>query len=201
MFDAETMCGAHKRRNRTGCEAPDMSKCSEPGHLCQRSKGYGTDHKGVGKCKYHGGTSPNGQKFAAKEAAANALEMLGIPIPTDPVAALQSALDSANGVHAAIEKLLREAAADQGDMKAIGVRLGLYGESIDRLARVAKLTVEANLDTRRAQLATAQAALMVEILRRALSRAGVDPAIRASVERALGIELRAHVAELPGGAA
>lgn len=169
------------------------------GNPCTNLKGRGTDHPGFGKCRFHLGNAPNLKQAAAKEAATKALTMLGIPIPTDPVSALRAALDSANGIHAAVERLLIEAATGEADMKAIGVRLSLYGEAIDRLARVAKLTVDANISERHVRIAEQQGTLIVEILRRALARAGLPSEQRSLVEKALGAELREYAATAPEG--
>jgi hypothetical protein len=46
-------CGAKKRSGGT---------CSQPA-------GYGTDHVGTGRCKFHGGSTPNGKKAAQREGA------------------------------------------------------------------------------------------------------------------------------------
>ena len=32
---------------------------------CKRDAGAGTEHKGWGKCSWHGGSSPSGSQFAA----------------------------------------------------------------------------------------------------------------------------------------
>lgn len=36
---------------------------------CSMTAGYGTDHFGYGRCKFHGGNTPTGRKFAALEMA------------------------------------------------------------------------------------------------------------------------------------
>lgn len=200
-FDAETMCGAHKRRNRTGCEAPDMSACFQPGHLCQRSKGYGTDHKGVGKCKYHGGTSPNGQKFAAREAAVNALERMGVPVPTDPVQGLLDTVALCAGMVRYLGGKVYDLAAP-AVMTAFGPAVDpnvtLLAMWSDRLARACKLAIDANISERHVRLAEQQGALIVEVLRRALVRSGIPADQRTAVEKALGMELREYAASAPG---
>lgn len=39
------------------------------GKTCSKPKGWQTDHPGYGNCKFHGGDTPNGKKFAAEELA------------------------------------------------------------------------------------------------------------------------------------
>ncbi len=59
----------------SGTEHPKCGAKTRRGTACQRPAGFGTDHVGYGHCKNHGGSSPGGQIFAAKqEAAALALE-------------------------------------------------------------------------------------------------------------------------------
>lgn len=200
-FNAARMCGAHKRRERTGCEAPDTSTCEAPGHRCQRQKGHGTDHKGVGKCNFHGGTSPNGQKFAAKEAAISALERMGVPVPTDPV---QGLLDTV----ALCAGMVRYLGGKVHDLDAPAV-MTAFGPAVDpnvtllamwsdRLARACKLAIDANISERHVRLAEQQGALIVEVLRRALVRSGIPADQRTAVEKALGMELREYAASAPG---
>ena len=201
-FNAATMCGAHKRRARVGCEAPDTTKCFEPLHLCQRRKGHGTDHFGAGKCKFHGGTAPNGQKFAAKEAAVTALEKMGIPVPTDPVQGLLDTVALCAGMVAYLRRRIGEVDAP-AVMTAFGPAVDphvtLLAMWSDRLGKACKMAVDANISERHVRLAEQQGTLIVEILRRALSRSGIPAEQRSAVEKALGVELREHVATLPEG--
>lgn len=58
------------------------------GTLCTRPKGWGTPHLGVGRCKRHGGSTPNHITAAHLEIAKNECATLGIPIETTPADAL-----------------------------------------------------------------------------------------------------------------
>jgi hypothetical protein len=54
-----------------GKAAPDVARCGAkkkqgPGH-CTQVAGWGTDHPGVGRCKLHGGKTPNGEKAGKRE--------------------------------------------------------------------------------------------------------------------------------------
>lgn len=55
---------------------------------CRRPAGWGTDHAGFGACKFHGGASPSGKKFAAKQALQYAAVTAGIPRDVDPAQGL-----------------------------------------------------------------------------------------------------------------
>ncbi len=53
----------HKEKNICG------AKAKSTGEPCEKPAGWGTDHQGEGKCKYHGGASkgaPKGNKNAVK---------------------------------------------------------------------------------------------------------------------------------------
>jgi hypothetical protein len=69
--------------------APSQIKLTCPakarsGGRCKLSAGHGTDHAGYGLCKFHGGTTPNGRKSAAKLQAV----ALGAELDLDPHEAL-----------------------------------------------------------------------------------------------------------------
>jgi hypothetical protein len=55
------------------------AKCGAKGKTgkpCARPAGAGTDHKGVGRCKHHGGATPNHQKHAARLTALSLAEAM-----------------------------------------------------------------------------------------------------------------------------
>ena len=68
-----THCGA---RNRTGGTSG-------------LTQGWGTDHPGVGRCRFHGGSSPNARRAAAEQIERENLERdaraLGVPVDVDPL--------------------------------------------------------------------------------------------------------------------
>lgn len=69
MANVRGVCGA-KRKGGKG--------------RCQQPRGYGTDHYGFGRCKWHGGAAPNGRKAAAKDKAI----LMGAPLDINPLDAL-----------------------------------------------------------------------------------------------------------------
>lgn len=62
------LCGATKRNGGT----------------CSQAAGWGTTHPGIGKCKLHGGSTPNHQRSAQMELARRECVRLGVPIDMDP---------------------------------------------------------------------------------------------------------------------
>ena len=71
-FNEERHCGA-----LTGDNLP-----------CRRAKGHGTAHPGVGRCKFHGGNSPDVIKAALRVKAERAVATYGLPLNIDPHVAL-----------------------------------------------------------------------------------------------------------------
>jgi hypothetical protein len=51
---------------------------------CQLPAGYGTDHPQIGRCRYHSGNTPSGNKHAIVERA----RLMGAPIDMNPVEAI-----------------------------------------------------------------------------------------------------------------
>jgi hypothetical protein len=67
------------------------------GGRCTRPAGWGTQHPGIGSCKLHSGSTPNGRAHAERVEAERACAALGIPIRTTPAQALRDELDRAVG--------------------------------------------------------------------------------------------------------
>lgn len=127
-FDAKKHCGA---KNRHG------SRCALP-------KGWGTDHPRSGKCRIHGGNTPNGRKHGAKEAARTVLADLAVPVEGNPLQVLQSVLDSAHGVMEAARRMLAQVGNDETlTSEAAWAIVKLYRESVEDAGRMAKLAAEA----------------------------------------------------------
>lgn len=58
------------------------------GQPCGLPAGHGTDHPGIGRCKLHGGSTPNHQRSARTELARRECVKLGLRIETHPADAL-----------------------------------------------------------------------------------------------------------------
>lgn len=98
MTDGPTDAGDDKH---CGAEKRD-------GTPCERPKGWGTPHPGVGCCKLHGGSTPNHEKAAQVEIARRECVTLGIPIETTPVEALIREVWEAAGNVAFYRRLVQE---------------------------------------------------------------------------------------------
>src|SRR3954453_7669825 len=70
---------------------PDGPRCGatkQDGTTCRKAAGAGTTHLGIGRCKYHGGASPNHQVAAEKKMAEARMRTYGCPIDVEPHVAL-----------------------------------------------------------------------------------------------------------------
>jgi hypothetical protein len=79
---------------------PKAGRCggtNRQGGPCGNAAGYKTTTPGYGNCAFHGGATLSGRQFAARLAAEDAAERLGVPVATTPDQALQDALDQVNG--------------------------------------------------------------------------------------------------------
>src|SRR5262245_32355496 len=74
------------------------------GGQCGRPKGWGTDHPGTGHCKFHGGSTRNGEKHAAKEHAV----IMGHALDIEPHEALLMCVRIAAGEVAYCSALIYE---------------------------------------------------------------------------------------------
>src|SRR4051794_16311470 len=76
-----SLCGA-KRKN---------------GETCRLFAGQGTDHKGIGRCKHHGGSTPSHMTNAVVQESQRRMVKFGHAIDVEPHEALLSMLRLASG--------------------------------------------------------------------------------------------------------
>lgn len=172
------------------------------GRPCRLPAGHGTPAVGIegARCRYHGGRTPMQLRAVETKVAERALAKLGEPIPTDPLVGLQRAVDSASGLHAGLQQLVREAAdAESPDSRALVARLAMYSDAIDRLARTAKAAVDAKLTDRQTAVSHAQAAALDAFMRQTLARLELHPEQLAAARRILADVIRDHYLALDGG--
>lgn len=166
------------------------AKRKQGGGTCKHEAGWGTDHPGHGKCKLHGGATPNHRRAAQREIAAEAVATYGLPREVAPHQALEEELWRAAG-HVAF--LAAEVASlDDAELTA---PVGVAGESEDgvrhhprfephvlvrlyqserrHLAEIAKTCIAVGLEERRVQVAERQGELLAKVIRGVLSDLGV----------------------------
>jgi hypothetical protein len=99
----------------------ESSKCgakNRAGLPCGRPAGWGTPHPGIGRCKLHGGSSPNANRAAERELQRREVERAvtewGLEVDTSPTEAMLAQVRKAAGRVAAIEWRMRHSAAGDG---------------------------------------------------------------------------------------
>lgn len=176
-FDAKKHCGA-KTRTR--------SKCTHP-------RGWGTKHVGAGRCKLHGGNTPNGRKHAEAEQVENTLRQLRIEDAVDPVQSLFEAVRVAAWREHGLRILLMGRAALAGpDRNGEGrpdVVAVMHAHALDQRAKIAAMAITAGLDERIVHLAERQGEVIHRIISAALDAAGVAGDARDRAEEAAVREL------------
>lgn len=164
------------------------AKCgakTRAGGTCGRPAGWGTDHPGIGRCKLHAGATPNHEKAAQREIAANAVEVYGLPREVDPHTALLEELWRTAGHVAWLRVRIGELEPEQlhgpvgGGETSIPrevphVWVVLYQEERKHLANVARDCIRAGIEERRVQLAEEQGRLLARVIRGILDDLGVS---------------------------
>lgn len=174
-------CGANRTRTAGTCGKP---------------AGWGTDHVGFGQCRYHGGTTPNGRKFANRQKALTfARGALGAEVGGTPLDALEQSVRLAAGIvdyyrHEIADATVDAASSDEADREAarrrIGELVGPYTEAVKLQKDVAKAATDAGVAERRQVLAERAAALLGAAFEDALAEVAsdlLDAAARAAIVR------------------
>lgn len=195
----------------------DPAKCNgklsrknprNPGGLCTQAAGWGTDHPGIGKCKLHGGSTPNGRKSAQVAQAKRDVVTFGLPIETDPHTALLDELHrTAGAVHWLAERVgaLKErdviwgktkhktGGEDRGSTNEAKTHLWvtLYREERKHLVEVAAACARAGIEERRVRLAEEQGRALAGVIQRIVAglfeglveAVGTEEALKVLLER------------------
>lgn len=162
-------CGARLKQAR----ADGRDTCTQPA-------GWGTDHVGIGRCKLHGGATPNHSVNAARVQAEQALlraqQTYGLPVDVEPGEALLGLVRVAAGIVAWLGAQIAQLQAE--DLTVDGRThplVSLYLEERKHLTQVSKDTLAAGVAERRVRLEEAQGQLLVGLLERIIRRLGADP--------------------------
>jgi hypothetical protein len=154
---------------------------------------------GAAVCRFHGGNAPQVRAKAASRVASAQIEAgllrLGVPlVGADPAGQLLEQLAEAAGNVAFLRSILqkqqeqsdspeRPLLLNQGWGTDIAPLVRLYGEWCDRVARLAKLALDAGVAERTVLLLERQADLLADLVERVLAdpESGLDDAARMRV--------------------
>jgi hypothetical protein len=145
--DLMNLCGAKKKN----------------GDSCRAFAGQGTEHPGVGRCKYHlGGTKTHRTHAVRQEAQRRSIEF-GQSLPVEPTEALLGVLHLSAGHLSWVREEL--AATDDKRSFDAQVLLRLFNDERDRVARIAKAALDAGVQERHIKLAERYGELIATVLR------------------------------------
>lgn len=142
--------------------------------ICTKPPGFGTDHLGFGRCRYHGGTTPSGHKRAAVIEARQRAKEFGNKTSNqiDPADALRQELTRTNNMlewaREMCQILIDSSAAGRGkktdiidNPQFLGYR-NIMDQERDRLVRIARASMDTTLNARKQALAEALAAVVID---------------------------------------
>lgn len=159
--EAHPLCGAKKKN----------------GDTCRAFAGQGTDHRGVGRCKNHGGSTRTHKQHAVVTEAKRRMVKLGEPVPgIQPHQALLALLRATAGHCAWLHREvggLEDLSSHEGR-----VIVELYDSERDRLTRIAKACSDVGVADRDIRIHEQEAALFATAVDRAAEAIGMDASTR-----------------------
>jgi hypothetical protein len=151
---------------------------------CRLPAGWGTDHPGHGRCKLHGGSSPNGKQHALTEQAKAELARLDIPPVEDPLSELARVCAQVLGWKdqmatrvSALSSLRYE--TETGEQ--LRAEVALWERALDRCERFLTAMARLNIDERLAKITEARATAIIVVFVAILDEAGIEGAQRDAV--------------------
>lgn len=149
---------------------------------CSLPAGWGTNHKGYGKCRKHLGNSPNVARAAEQERVEHEARTELARMDVVPVDNPLEELQKLAGRVLAWEKTIGEMVNRLTDIRyesehggeQLRAEVALLERAMDRCERVLVAMAKLNIDERIARLSDRQATLVVDVLKGALDDLGID---------------------------
>ena len=165
------------------------------GVRCRAFAGQGTDHPGVGSCKFHGGSTRNGKKRALALEAQQRMIAMSVPVEdAQPHAILLTELTYSAGHVAFLRSEITDLdTAEIGNERSC-VLLSRYDDERERLTRIAKACSDAGVDDALIRIEQVKAMQVVRVITDAARDAGIPR----DYITALGPALRRQFALLAG---
>lgn len=184
----------HTSEQRDNLSTPLCGAKKRDGSKCRAFAGQGTDHPGIGTCRWHGGATAAHKKHAVALDARQRMARFGTPIENISAPEALMGLLRASAGHVAF--LLEEVTAlDALASHEAQVIVDLYDRERDRLVRVSEACVRAGVAEHVISMEQGQAAMTV----RAVRDAAGDVGLNRTQLQALGVALRKRLAEAAGG--
>lgn len=186
---------AHTQRQRDGMRLCGAKKRN--GQTCRAFAGQGTNHPGVGRCKFHLGNAKNHQIHAAKleaqEIAAEYISQFGESHEVDPATALLGVLHLSAGHLNWIRTELANL-HDKDSLKGQAL-MRLWDEERDRIARISKMALDVGVAAKQVELAQRYGEALANLLQAVFH----DPllGLTAAQRKRLPDILRTHLTAMP----
>lgn len=163
------------------------------GRTCAKPAGWGTPNR-HGRCRLHGGATPDGQLFARRLAASQAVETLGLPRAVHPMEALAQELARTEGRVAAILALLDGLTSEElpvGYLDGLSrpQLLELLSDERRHLVRVSEAAVRCGVAEHLVRVEEHEGRMVAEGMLALIGALGLslqDPQVQAAVHRVLG---------------
>jgi hypothetical protein len=166
--------------------------------LCNLAAGYGTDHLGFGRCKWHGGSTPTQRKAVqAQVIEAKVRTMFGkvfndkpVTNPLDVFAELAGTVQGWMQTMRALVEELNTVGYTALTGEQIRAEVQLFERSMDRANTVLSTYARLNIDERLARISATQSEMVMGAIEAALAAAGVSGARAIEAKRAAASRLR-----------
>lgn len=179
------------------------AETKQRGTPCEKPAGWGTSHVGIGRCRLHGGASPNAEMAGQVWLARREAMVMGVPIDIEPHNAILECIRIAAGeVHYATERIAdihpddavgklttvltrpmkEEKGAEDPDRlveeirveaPALHIWIQVRRQAMDRLVNYAATALKAGVDERLVQIAEQQGQLIAQAIQGVLRDLGV----------------------------
>lgn len=167
---------------------------------CTQAAGWGTTHPGIGRCKLHGGATPQQKAGAARtraEAETRAvLADLDVHPVADPLQALLELAGQTLAWQAATASLVNQLDgiryAGQNGAEQLRAEVGLYERAMDRASSVLSAIARLNIEDRVARISERQADVITGAVVAGLTAAGLTGDQLVTAQRAAAQHLREH---------
>lgn len=159
------------------------------GGKCKKQAGWGTEHLGTGRCKLHGGSTPNHQKKAALDTA----KIMGEEMDVDPIDALLWCVRIAAGEISYCSAQIAEL-KKATEFTKFGKKLNMWIEvrqvAVAQLAKYSKMALDAGVAERQVQLAERYGEMLAELIGGILGELKLTKAQKEKAPEIVGRHLR-----------
>lgn len=185
MAERSAFCGADRRHGAGPCKAP---------------AGRGTDHRGYGRCSWHGGCAPNAVKAAARQRAEaearQELAKLNVRPVGNPLLTLRRLAGQAEAWKETCARLVNRLTDDsvryEGRLHGEMVRaeVGMWQDSMRQSASIVTALAKLDIDDRLAAVEQQKADMLSVAFAAALARAQLPAELESGVRAEFASRLR-----------